>query len=102
MTKAQAMKEATKRWGKNAYISHNPKAPSKQAREAARAALDALRPIPHKERTPEQRQEAKRLWGIVSWHPYQVGEITMLPFGPCAHICGSGDSWEEAFASAKH
>jgi hypothetical protein len=106
MTKAQAWKEAQKRWGKRAIIRHSPralteaaKAPLRERRKAVKAELEVT------PRTPETMtkrsaliREERDLMGRVLGDRCSVGqEMDILA---AFHVMGSGDTWEQAFAKA--
>lgn len=101
-TKQQALKEAKRRWGKNAIVEDIgwKLASTKAQREAALQEMLEIRALPQE----EQRQHRKRLdelFSIRHAEQYRVGEITPLPgIGAAFHIRGVGDSWDEAFAEA--
>ena len=106
MTKAQAMAEATRRWGKRALISHNRRAllevakvPLRERRKVVKAELDTLSPSPE---TAARRgvllREERDLTGALISTRCSVGQ--RMDILDAFHVMGSGDTWEQAFAQA--
>lgn len=109
MTKAQAWKEAVKRWGKKAIIDFRPRALIEPDKVPLRGRHTALREeilaVEKLDQTPELRErlralrrEKQELFGLLIGDRCQVGkEMEILR---AFHVMGSGDTWEEAFAKA--
>ena len=116
MTKAQALKEAVRRWGKEAWVRHFPKAPPRATQEMRDAFREwkAANPKPEPPKLGARGTNAwygdamldyRALWSrwtaerdahqSACWAggPFQVGE------GHC--INGRGDTWDEAFANSE-
>ena len=118
MTRDQAMREARKRWGKNAIIEmRNQGVSSPEAREEATAKRDAHQAVYEalvKEKNDRlaqldwlqelnaQIKAVGKLKSDESWrthyYRFSVGN-SML--GLAFMVQGQGDTWEEAFAKVK-
>lgn len=115
MTNQQAMKQATKRWGKQALVQNNghfsspeKRATASEQATAARARIkaidqeiaDRLKALDwYQALTQERRElqkEASNNTSLALRYRFQVGRNTGLFF----EVLGSGDTWEEAFAQA--
>ena len=117
MTREQAQREATKRWGKQACIRASESLSSPEKRTAAKAMRDAGKArieaidAEIKKRLLEldwytallaEKKNLRDKWGQVkgtgdlSYYKFSVGKDVGYAF----HVCGSGDTWEEAFAQA--
>lgn len=115
MTKEQALKQATRRWGKKAFVRMNPSVSSPERRAAAKEKLDAARAEKEaiekelnerlaacdwfQDLTQRKREATKRIdaaRGEALYQRFAVGEMNTL----FAHVKGTGDTFEEAFAEA--
>lgn len=97
MNKTQAMKEAAKRWGKDAVIIDKPKlASTPEERAAAQQQRKHLRDTLTPEELKARRKEMDELLFKSLRHRYSVGEHGGFFIG----IRGYGDSWEECFQRA--
>jgi len=96
MTKARAMTEAVKRWGKGAGIRFNRTALTEDKKSPMRERLAALRT----EKLPETKQERDRLISTLLWHRCEVGHLAGVGGIRFFVIDGQGDTWEEAFTKA--
>lgn len=98
-TTKQALVEAKRRWGKTAAVEDlGKRAATKEKREQAKAKLAELNKLPKEERKATEK-ERNELCCIIYRERYKVGYISTLMFS-AFHVCGSGDTWEEAFAQA--
>lgn len=79
MNKAQAMKEARKRWGKAAHIKYDRLAFTEKQKERM------------KDRNPEMYKR------VAFNHKCDVGRIQGIGGIQFFEIKGSGDTWDEAF-----
>jgi hypothetical protein len=92
MTRAQAIKEAQRRWGERGAVCYDRRCCSAEERAAASAQLAehlAAKPAPM---TREWDRERQRLLARTHSSRYMVGVVS---FAFC--IEGRGDSWAEAF-----
>lgn len=97
MNKTQALKEAVRRWGKDAVIQDRPKqASTPEQREAARARRQHLRETLTKEELKKRHQEMDDLLFQTLRHRYSVG----VHGGFFISIRGCGDTWEQCFEAA--
>lgn len=115
MTNQQAMKQATKRWGKQALIQNGGhfSSPDRRAEAqgkavAARARIkeidqeiaDRLKALDWYQSLTGERRELQKVASdnisLALRYRFQVGRNTGLFF----EVLGSGDTWEEAFAQA--
>lgn len=102
MNQRQALKEATKRWGKAAAIRDQKNCDATpESRAAAHKRLVELNAICT---TPELRKqhsnERDDVRGRANWYRYTVGEIGGVGGIQFLRVHGQGDTWEEAFAAA--
>jgi hypothetical protein len=98
MTKSQALKEAVKRWGKNAAVQDKGKerASTPERRAEAKARLRQFNALPEGEK--KVRRKERDHWLTETYrYRYTVGFIA---HGIAFAVQGDGDTWEEAFASA--
>ncbi|HEX7330355.1 MAG TPA: hypothetical protein VF290_02580 [Pyrinomonadaceae bacterium] len=115
MTNQQAMKQAAKRWGKQAMIENNGHFSSPERRTAAgeeaktarsrikeidREIADRLKALDWYQALTSERRELQKVASSSSSlalrYRFQVGRNTGLFF----EVLGSGDTWEEAFKQA--
>ena len=105
-SKTAALAEARRRWGREACVRFDGRAPKALARATALEALKAhnqLKPAQKYEAgtmTPEYRAwngEAHRLLALTHSEPCNVGRVFM---GIAFEVRGVGDTWDEAFADA--
>lgn len=93
-----ALKEAIRRWGKNAAVRFDPHGIDKDERAKAHEAHAALRARKPTVRTgPEWqawRKEEQELFGKTIWYRCTVGAVVM---GLFFEVKGQGDTWAEAF-----
>jgi hypothetical protein len=98
MNRSQAIKESTRRWGKNGGFKDYGKPTNPERRQAADVELKALRAhVGDRAMTKEERLERDRLLGIALHYRYMVGKVVM---GLFFSVEGQGDSLAEAFADA--
>lgn len=102
MSKAAALVEARRRWGRNAAIRADRRPSSKPERERASTYLAAHRATkPERWESEEQRKVWRKrlddLQSVALYHRYSVGRIDL---GMFFCVLGQGDSWEDAFANA--
>ena len=94
MTRTQALQEARRRWGETAAIrDYGPKGASRpQARAEAHTAYKAM------PNTAANRRQSDALFSASHRMRYTVGYVAL---GMFFMVEGRGDSWQEAFNSAK-
>ena len=116
MTRDQALKEARKRWGDKAIIRAYDSLSSERKRETAAALFDEA-----KARIEAIDAEIKARLEALDWYQALLAERRLLvkqkqdnlgeklykkfavgkdSSGIAFHVCGQGDTWEEAFAEA--
>lgn len=117
MTRDKAQREAVKRWGKQGIVRASESLSSPEKRAAARKLFDASKAriagidAEIKERLAQldwyqallaEKRSLKDQWGQIqgtghlSYYKFSVGK----DIGYAFHVCGNGDTWEEAFADA--
>lgn len=115
MTNQQAMKQATKRWGKQALIQNGGHFSSPERRaeagekaKSARARMkeidqeisDRLKALDWYQALTSERRELQKVASdnssLALRYRFQVGRNTGLFF----EVLGSGDTWEQAFEQA--
>lgn len=117
MTRQQAEREAKKRWGAKGIIRASDSLSSPEKRNAAKAlrdtckarieAIDAeikqrLSQIDWYQALLAEKKSLRDEWGQIrgtghlSYYKFSVGK----DLGYAFHVCGNGDTWEEAFAEA--
>lgn len=115
MTNDQALKQATKRWGKRAAVrnaghfsSPDRRAAASEKATTARARIKAidqeiaerLKALDWYQALTGERKELQKVAsensGMAMFHRFSVGKNMGLFF----EVLGSGDTWEEAFAQA--
>lgn len=105
MNRSQALKEAVRRWGKNAAVEDKgaARASTPERRKAASAEGKRIRESIPKDRRPtrEEREAIDRCLGESYRFRYTVGNISTLGPFRAFHVRGHGDTWEEAFAAAE-
>lgn len=105
MNRTQAMKEAARRWGKNAAVRDTGRPTSEDARKAASAKLPELR-ARYKEAAPDERKARRKelddTLSIALSYRYSVGYVAGIRGMGLAYfsVQGQGDTWDEAFAKA--
>lgn len=88
MNRQQALTEARKRWGKNAFVAHG------KCRVLGDKARSALKKNCSSYGHPKICQGNKPA--------REVGYLISTAFGIGKAIAGAGHSWEEAFEKARH
>lgn len=98
MNGSQALKEAARRWGKNAAVKDlgAKLASTPESRAAARARLHELNKLPADQKKARRKERDEALFQTYRYR-YSVGEIAM---GIMFAVHGSGDTWEGAFLDA--
>lgn len=97
MNKSKALKEAVKRWGKNAGVQEQRNCDSTpESREAAKLKLGELNKLSPEEKKARRRERDDAL-SRSYWYRFTVGRISM---GMFFEVLGQGDTWEEAFKAA--
>lgn len=98
MNKTQALKEAVKRWGKDAAVQDKGAklAGTPESRAAGRAALTVLNALTPEEKKAKRKERDDALFACYRYR-YVVGYIAL---GMMFAVHGSGDTWEEAFHEA--
>jgi hypothetical protein len=103
VNRAQALREAARRWGDNAAVEDKGKArattPESRAQASAeRTALRAKIDAENRRPTPEEKLELNRLFSDGVRQRFCVGVIATLGPFRAFRIQGVGDSWAECFA----
>ena len=93
MTKAQARKEAERRFGPTWMMSDDGTPSSPALRDAARRDLRTLRAMPRDQRPADWRRRENALMGAATRYRYCVGRRAVGFL-----VEGMGDSWADAFA----
>lgn len=97
MTKSQAVKEAVKRWGKEAVVIDERKfASTPEEREAAREERKRLLATLTPEEKKARRKELDELLSRALRQRFKVGYHGGFFIG----VRGTGDTWEECFQAA--
>lgn len=97
MTKAQALKEAVRRWGPKAIVRDDRKCrTTPESREAARVKRHAIL----KSITPEEKRARHKELDELLFQALRVRFSVGTHEGFCISVRGYGDSWEDAFACA--
>lgn len=96
MNKSQALKEAVKRWGKEAVVMDNRIKTSAAERDAAREQRKLLLATLTPEEKKKRHRELDDLLSRALRHRYQVGKHG----GFFISVRGYGDTWEQAFECA--
>lgn len=119
MTREQALKEARKRFGKDARIQVYDKCSSPEARgdalatvKAARARIEAIEAeIAERLKALDwyqalraeqkaERETIKSIGNAAMYYKFNVGKVSNVGGLSFYHVDGQGDTWEQAFAQA--
>lgn len=120
MTRTQALKLATRKFGRRAVVVDRKRYSSASARAEARS-LRTPKPVqPDISKWPDSatlgefraaqaewrkkdipwKKRDQELFAQAVYYRYRVGEKSTTAFGEVLHIRGEGDTWEEALVAA--